>query len=159
MMKKLLALLSCVVLLLTFAACRKEEQPKNTDLNMEAVYSKLCKAAALPPMLDLDKDLMLDYCGIKADTVKQAMVLICEDSLRTDEIWLIEANDEDTAKQIKELADKRLKAKAAESETYSPQQYAVVQKAELIQTGSYVALFVSPDSAALAQAFRQEAGI
>ena len=159
MMKKILALLACAALLLTFAACKKADQPKVTDLDMEKVYSKLCKAASLPPMLELDKDLMLDYCGIKADTVKQAKVFICEDSLRTDEIWLIEANDEDTAKQIKELADKRLKAKGAESETYSPQQYAVVQKAELIQTGSYVALFVSPDSDALAQTFRQEAGI
>ena len=159
MMKKLLVLLSCAVLLVTLVACGKEDQPKSVNLNMEDVYSKLCKAASLPPMLELDKDLMLDYCGIKADTVKQAKVLICEDSLRTDEIWLIEANDEETAKQIKELADKRLKAKAAESETYSPEQYAVVQKAELIRTGSYVALFVSPDSAALAQTFRQEAGI
>lgn len=159
MMKKLLVLLSCTVLLVTLVACGKVDQPKSVNLNMENVYSKLCKATTLPPMLDLDKDLMLDYCGIKADTVRQAKVLICEDSLRTDEIWLIEANDEDAAKQIKELADKRLKAKAAESETYSPEQYAVVQKAELIQTGSYVALFVSPDAAALAQTFRQEAGI
>lgn len=158
-MKKLLVILSCLAMLLSFAACQKEETAPKTDLDMEQVYSKLCKAASLPPMLELDKDLMLDYCGIKADSVKQAKVLICEDSLRTDEIWLIEANDEDTAKQIKELADKRLKAKAAESETYSPAQYEVVQKAELIQTGNYVVLFVSPDSAALAAAFRQEAGI
>jgi len=154
MMKRLLLIFVCMVLLMGFAACQKEK-----NLNMEDVYSKMCKAATLPPMLELDQDLMLDYCGIKVDDTKQAKVLICEDSLRTDEIWLVEANDENTAKQIKELADKRLKAKAAESETYSPEQYAVVQKAELIQTGNYVALIVSPDSAVLAQTFRQEAGI
>ena len=158
-MKKLLAILFCLAILLSSAACQKEVATPKTDLDMEQLYSKLCKAASLPPMLELDKDLMLDYCGIKADSVKQAKVLICEDSLRTDEIWLIEANDEESATQIKALADKRLKAKAAESETYSPAQYEVVQKAELIQTGNYVVLFVSPDSAALATAFRQEAGI
>ena len=89
MMKRLLLIFVCMVLLMGFAACQKEK-----NLNMEDVYSKMCKAATLPPMLELDQDLMLDYCGIKVDDTKQAKVLICEDSLRTDEIWLVEANDE-----------------------------------------------------------------
>ena len=126
---------------------------------MPAIYEKLTAEVALPPMLELPADLTLDLCGIKAEDVTYAKVEICEDSLRTDEIWLIEAKDEETAKTIEELAQKRLKAKGEESITYSPEQYAVVEKAELIRTGKYVALFVSPDSAALAEVFRAEAGL
>lgn len=157
-MKKALLIVLALILVLPLVAC-KEEAAAAVELNMEDVYKKLVEEVALPPMLELPADLALDLCGIKAEDVTYAKVEICEDSLRTDEIWLIEAKDEEAAKAIEELAQKRLKAKGEESITYSPEQYAVVEKAELIRTGKYVALFVSPDSAALAEVFRAEAGL
>lgn len=157
-MKKILLGILSVCLLLSLAACGGEaKEAKNLDL--EKTYEKLTQAAELPAMLELPEDLILDLCGIKSENVNQCKVLICEDSLRTDEIWLIEAKDEAGAQSIEELAQKRLKAKGEESITYSPEQYAVVEKAQLIRTGRFVALLVSPDVAALAQAFRAEAGI
>lgn len=161
-MKKIIALCLASLMLLGLCACAPaEENPKQTakDLNMETVYEKLEKAVELPEMLRLDESLMLDYCGIRAEDVKQAVVVICADSLRTDEIWLVEAKDEATAKAIAELANNRLENKGEESITYSPEQYAVVEKAKLLQTGNYIALLVSPDVAALETAFRQEAGM
>lgn len=160
-MKKGFVFIIAIIAILSLAACGASDKAANNDvkLDMPAVYEKLTATVELPPMLELPEDLVLDLCGIKAEDVAYAKVEICEDSLRTDEIWLIEANDEDAAKTIEDLAQKRLKAKGEESITYSPEQYAVVEKAELIRTGKYVALFVSPDSAALAEIFRAEAGL
>ena len=159
-MRKALTLLICLGMLLTLAACAgggKTEAPQEIDL--EKIWAKISDKIQIPPMLDLPEDLMLDLCGIRADNITSAKVLICEDSLRTDEVWLIEAKDEASAKDIEKLAQNRLKAKGEESITYSPEQYAVVEKAELVVTGKYVVLFVSPDSGEMAEMFRAEAGI
>ena len=84
---------------------------------------------------------------------------ICSDSLRTDEIWLIEAVDAEALQRIQTLAENRLTAKAEESITYSPEQYAIVQKAVVVTQGNYFALLVSPEVEALETLFRNAAGI
>ena len=147
-MKKILCVLLMVLLL---AGCA--EHP--AALNMEAVYEQISKSVVLPQMLELDADMMLDYCGIKGEDVSQAKVLICADSLRTDEIWLLEAVDANAADRLVKLAEGRLTQKGEESITYSPEQYKVVEKAQLIQVGNYIALLVSPDAEAMAQVFNQ----
>lgn len=159
-MKRTVLLFLVLGVLATLAACGGKpggETPVQMDLN--AVYASISQTVQIPEMLELNQDLMLDYCGIHPETVKRAKVLICEDSLRTDEIWLVEAVDEAAAKTVAELATKRLEKKGEESITYSPEQYAVVEKAELVQHGRYVGLFVSPDSAEMAKLFRSAAGI
>ena len=129
------------------------------ELDMTQVYQTLENAVSLPEMLTLEADMMLDYCGIDSAKTKQAVVAICADSLRTDEIWLLEAVSEETAKELADAANNRLKKKGEESITYSPEQYAVVEKAQVLQIGNYVVLIVSPDVDTLAAAFRQEAGV
>lgn len=153
-MKKLICVLLSLVLLLGIAGCQSEA----VNMDMPAVYADICKTVQVPQMLELNESLMLDYCGIKAADVKQAVVVICADSLRTDEIWLLEATDADAASRLMSLAEKRLKKKGEESITYSPEQYKVVEKAQLIQAGNCIALLVSPDAEAMAQVFNQAAG-
>lgn len=167
-MKRLIVLCLALVMAFSLAACGNHDSD-NTDpsesnntpvaLDVQEVYTKVGQAVEMPEMLALNESLMLDYCGIAAEDVKQAIVYICADSLRTDETWLIEAVDEAAAKRIVDLANARLKTKGDESITYSPEQYAVVEKAQLLQQGNYIALFVSPDAEAMANVFRQEAGM
>lgn len=164
-MKKIMTLVLALLLTMGLAACGAAETSEQTtapaakELNMASVYEKLTSAATLPEMLQLQDDMMLDYCGIDPAKTKQAVVQICADSLRTDEIWLLEATDEAAAKELANAANERLRKKGEESITYSPEQYAVVEKAKLIQTGNYVALIVSPDVDALVAAFNREAGM
>lgn len=153
-MKKIAATILALLCLLSLAACGKdtaEDAPAVTDMNQ--MYEKIAQTVTMPEMLKLDESMMLDYCGIRQEDVKQAVVTICADSLRTDEVWLLEATDADAVKRLMELADKRLTKKGEESITYSPEQYAVVEKAQLVQKGNYIALLVSPDSAAMADVF------
>lgn len=161
-MKKAVLFILSVFVALTLASCGGDANNDNAaavSLDVNAVYGKFSEAVALPEMLELDADLMLDYCGIRAEDIKEAVVVICADSLRTDEIWVIDAKDTAAADTIVQLAEKRLEKKGEESITYSPEQYAVVEKAELLRQGNYVTLIVSPDAADLADVFRQEAGL
>lgn len=159
-MKRIVSLILIFCLCGALAACG-ETQPgvPAAQLDMPQVYAKLQQAVQLPEMIEMDELLMLDYCGIKAEDVKQAVVVICADSLRTDEIWLLEAVDGAALSRLQKLADSRLQAKAEESITYSPEQYAVVEKAQCIVAGNYLALIVSPDVEVLAADFRIQAGI
>lgn len=159
-MKKIVLLILSLSILLGLCACGGKKESKGPEnLDLPAVYTKMSETVTIPKMLQLNESKMLNFCGIKSEDVKQALVYICADSLKTDEIWLIEAKDEATAKEIEKLAENRLQKKGEESITYSPEQYAVVEKAELIRTGRFVTLLVSPDSAKLAEVFKTEAGI
>ena len=88
---------------------------------------------------------------------KQAKVAVCFDGLRADEIWLIEAADASALEELKSLAEGRLERKGEESITYSPEQYKVVEAAQVITAGNYLAVIVSPDAQALADIFNQAA--
>lgn len=153
-MKKLLALILVLCLAMSIAACGK-----SITISAPEIYDELAKAVALPQMLTLDESLMLDYCGIDASKTTGAKVVICEDSLKTDEVWIIEATDEEAADQIVSLAKNRLTKKGEESIKYSPEQYAVVQQAQVLRSGKYVMLLVSPDAQNMATALETITGV
>lgn len=161
-MKRFFALSLALLMMLSLAACGGEEKPgddvKPVDMAVADIYAQLGEKVALPEMLSVNEGMMLDFCGIEEGDRKNAVVAICADSLKTDEIWVIEATDEAAAERIVDLAKSRLKKKGEESITYSPEQYAVVEKAQLLQNGSYVILLVSPDAESLATALESVTG-
>lgn len=162
-MKKILAIILSLVMLCAAGCAPAADTPADvpfTAPDMNAAYAQVAQAAKeMPAMMALDADMMYSFCGIAAEDVKQAVVYICEDSLRTDEIWLVEAVSEEAADRIVSLAQLRLKLKDEESITYSPEQNAVVKKAQLIREENCIALIVSPEVDAMAEAYRAAAGI
>ncbi len=160
-----------LLLALTFvclAGCTPVENPTETTtpsstvaepvvLDMQALYSQM--TSTLPDMLILDDGMMLNYCGIKAEDCVQAVVAICSNSLQTDEVWLIEAKDAQAMARLKTLVENRLKYKGDESVTYSPEQYAVVQKAKVIENGNYLLMLVCHNVDALESVYKTAAGL
>lgn len=157
-MKRILTIVTLLALVVTLAACGGEKAPKSVQMQAQEVYTQLSEKAVKSAMLKLNESLLLDLCGIRSEDVKQAVVAICEDSLLTDEVWVVEATDEAAAQRIIELAKNRLKKKGEESITYSPEQYAVVEKAQLLQNGSFVVLLVAPNVADLAASLETVTG-
>ena len=155
-MKRILTLSLALLLVFGLAACSGEEKPDDTvkpvEMAVADIYTQLGEKVVLPEMLTVNENMILDFCGIEESDRKSAVVAICADSLKTDEIWVIEAVDEAAAERIVALAKSRLKKKGEESITYSPEQYAVVEKAQLLQNGNHVILLVSPDVDAMATA-------
>lgn len=162
-MKRWIAFLLAALMLLTVTGCGSsdnketqpaEEAPKTVDL--QALYDTLL--AQMPEMILLDEDMMLNFCGIAPEDCKVARVSTCADGLRTDELWVIEAADADALARLTEMAETRLRMKGEESITYSPEQYAVVQKAELITEGLMLILIVSPDVETMTQTAMEALG-
>lgn len=158
-MKKVIAFVLAAVMVLALAACGGEKSGVK-EVVMADFYEKLAAETDLPDMVQLSEKRMLDFVGVDSEAdCKQAVVAICGDSMRTDEVWLIEAKDEAAAKAILELVDVRLQQKGDESISYAPDQYEVVQKAEIVTAGNYIAVFVSPEAAKMASLFKEAAGI
>lgn len=152
-MKRLIALV-LAVMMLCLTGCGKDAGA-DVQMDVQSVYDSM--VSVLPEMLPMDEMMMLNFCGIQADMCQQVVVAVCSDGLRADEVWLIEAKDADFLKELEALAQSRLTRKGEESITYSPEQYEVVQAAEVITAGNYLAVIVSPDVQDLVEIFNQAA--
>lgn len=159
-MKKIVALVMALTMMLCLAACGGTETTGSTGstgennanklTNVTDIYNAMVKGVEMPEMITLDTDLMLDICGIKPADYKQGVVYLCSNSLQADEIWVLEATSGDAVAALKAAAQARLEQKDAESITYSPEQNKVVKAARIIQVGNYLVMICSPSVDTLA---------
>ena len=145
-MKKFLSLI--LILALTLSACGKSPEK---EVDLQPVFNSLTEK--MPEMLVLDETIRLNLLGISSADCRQVITAICADSVRADEIWLIQAKDTAALERIKALANTRVEAQAEVCESYSPDQYAIVKEAELVTSGLYLALLIGPDAAAMKETF------
>lgn len=140
-----------IALLLT--ACGQSGGKPETDVDLQSVYGSLTDR--MPEMMVLDETLQMNLLGVDSSDCRQVITAICADSMRVDEIWLLQARDSDALERLAALAQSRVDAQAEVCESYSPDQYAIVKKAEIITDGLYLALLIGPDAAQMAQTVAQ----
>jgi hypothetical protein len=154
MKRSYLLVLLLAALLLTGCGTQKKEAAAP---DMQAAYTAITQRVALPEMVALTDNRRLDVLGIAPEDCRQAMTLLCGDSVRADEIWLIEAADETAAAKIEKLAQQRVADRLEQLKDYLPDQYAVVRNAKIKVTGRCVALFISPEADTMVEVFRAAA--
>ena len=140
-----------IVLLLALLCLAGCGQSAAEAPDFQAVYDSMTAVADMPDMVVVPNDKGEFLFGIAPGDCKQEIVAICQDSLLADELWLIEATDQEAADRIEALAQNRVQQKAAELENYLPEQYQVVQQAQLSREGNCVVLLVSPLAKELAK--------
>ena len=149
-MKKMICLMLALVLALSLAACgSKAEEAVHVDV--AALYDSYSQY--MPDMFYPDEATLLNFVGISVEDCTQYKVAICAEGMRADEVWLIEAKDDAALETLKALAETRIESKLEETATYAPDQYVVVEKAQILVNGRYLALFISPDVDALKAGF------
>lgn len=139
-MKRLIATVLILAALVSLCACGAAPEAK--DIDLQALYEGY--ADRLPAMMVLDETTMLNFLGIRAEDCSEFVTAICLGGLEADEIWLIKAKDEQALESLKQLAESRMNAKLDETVSYNPEQYAIVQKGEILTNGLYLAFLVSP---------------
>lgn len=150
-MKRMVSLILAFALVL--AACGKSPEK---EVDLQSVFNSLTEK--MPEMLVLDETIQLNLLGINSADCQQVITAICADSVRADEIWLIQAKDTTALERLKALAKTRVEAQAEVCESYSPDQYAIVKEAELVTNGLYFALLISPDAASMKKTFTSAIG-
>ena len=151
-MKKTVCVFLIVVMVFALCSCGAKGTPAK-DVELQSLYDSF--AGSLPDMLVLDDAMRLNLLGVKDEYCDQVICSVVGFSLQADEIWLIEAADEDSLATLKTLAENRLRAKMEEASFYSPDQYAICEDGRIITEGLYLALIVSPDADTFETAFKE----
>lgn len=146
-MKKRIFLLPILILALCLAACGQDAQPEKEPVDLQAVYDSL--TGQMPEMMVLDETLRLNLLGVDAADCEQVITAICADSMRVDEVWLLKARDQAALEKLTELAKVRVESQAEVCQSYAPDQYAIVQKAEIVSADLYLALLIGPEASAM----------
>lgn len=141
-MKKAISVMLALAMALSLVACGGST-PEAEPVDLQAVYDEI--SPLLPEMLVLDESTMMAFLGIPAEDCTQVIAAICAGGLNADEVWLIEAKDQDALERLVTLVNTRLTAKEEETISYTPDQYVIVEKAEIITSGLYLAFLVSPE--------------
>lgn len=139
--KWLLASLLLLCLLLCTGCAGKEAADTRS---LSQIWDAMEKAGVLPPMILVDGELALDLYGIDVETCSEAVLMVSTDSRLADEVILLRAKDDAAAKTLKQLLDTRMTDKANEAEGYSPEQFSIIKKGKVLQSGTALALIVSP---------------
>ncbi len=156
-MRNRLAAICLLLAMLTGLCSCGGQKSEAKAMDMQAIYDSIARQFELPEMMELSEKRMQKYYGIDASACPQAVVMVNEAGLSVDEIWLIEAKDEEEAKHIESVAESRIAQLCAETEKYSAELYAVSKAGQVLRRGVNVALFISPDAAAMAEVFQNAA--
>lgn len=143
-------------MVLSMTACGGSSQPTEAPkepVDLAALYESY--GQYLPEMFPMDETTMLNFLGIKTEDCTQVIAAISADGLAADEVWLIEAKDQEALERLKALAETRLAAKKDETIEYLPDEYVIVEKGVILTEGLYLAFLVSPDVDTLKASFEE----
>ena len=116
------------------------------EVDLSEVMREISSQVDVPSMLAYDTEDLYSAYGIQAEDVKQSVAQVAYDSVRSDEIVMVEAVDADAAARVKECLDGQYQSKLAATQSYQPDQYAIIQQCVVRQQGNFVTMFVSPDA-------------
>ena len=152
--KRILCAALILALLCCLPACGAEKAP----VDLEPLYAELITLGDAPEMIRLADKKLQRLTGVDPAACPQAIAAVCGEGLRVDEIWLVRAQDETSAKAVQALAESRLSQICSETENYLPDQYAVARKARILRLGSYVGFFLSPAAEEMESSFLKAVG-
>lgn len=153
-MKKFVAVLLTLAMAVCFAGCGGNDasETEAKDIDLRDFYDN--HTGYFTEMMVLDEATMGNLLGIQADDCVQAVAAVCANGLKADEIWLIQAKDQQTLEKYQALAESRLDIKYEEAESYIPDQVPAIENGVIVTNGLYLALLVAEDSEALKADFQ-----
>ena len=139
-MKKLVAIISLIMILCMLSACGSEEAKV---IDIAKVKSDIVSQLSIADPMDVKADRLMDLYGIEAKDVKTAACFVTMDGVFPDEIIMVEAVDASAASRVAEKLESRLAEIKNQSASYDAENYALAQKCKVTKVSNYVTLFVS----------------
>lgn len=155
-MKKFIAVLVVFLTIFSLTACGggEENVPKQqTEPGVEEIFNKISTSVNLPEdILELSVTDLEDYYGITSDMFTEFKA-IQNASGWQDEIVIFKATSQENASAIAALLEDRIEYSKGQMRDYSPEQYQILTKSNVIVKGLFVSMFVSTDSAQMDEIF------
>lgn len=141
-----------VLMLLGVSACGGGKQAA-ADLDVKAVMADMLAKYPIQDGMELSESDMLSFYGIQAEDMEAFAADLAADGITANEIVLVKAKDEDSAKDVETKLQSRLDARRNELNGYLPDQYEIVEKSEVKRDGVYVRLIISPQQDQLVELY------
>ncbi len=177
-MKKFLAILMCIVMVMTLVACSQSKEEETTAAPVEtttaaegtsaeaqapaaatelgALKDKMIAEFGIKDPIELDNGKLLDQYGITEDTIASQSSFIVMTGVFPAEIIMVEAVDEAAAKDIEAKLQTRLDSLKQQSQSYDADSYAIASACEVETEDNYVALFFSEHNEGMVEMFEEK---
>ena len=136
-------------------AVEEEPLPKTV---LDEIYAQICEQISCPEMLELNERAISSYLGLNAENYLDGRFYLCANNLKADEIWLMELENEDAARNMTSKAEDRIRVKADSYELYLPDESEIARRGIAVTKGNYLALFLSPDAEQMRKIFLNALG-
>ncbi len=150
MKKTILSVTAVLMILVMLASCGNNAAEA---VNVKEIYQKITGSVSMPAeTVELAAEDLADYYGIEAD--KTAEFAAVQDACGyKDEIVIIKAADEASAKEIEALLNEHIEYQKDSMKNYDPAQYSILGSSEVITNGVYVAMFISAEQSTMAEIY------
>ncbi len=175
-MKKITAILLCVIMAVTLAACSSQDVEETTvptesvqategapadtesadgQATLESVKDEMIAEFGIKDPIPLNNGKLLDQYGITEETIASQSSFIVMTGVFPAEIIMVEAVDENAAADIQAKLQTRLDNLKVQSQSYDADSYAIASACEVEAEGNYVALFFSEHNEGMVEIFNE----
>ena len=117
----------------------------NNDRSPKDIYSSIERSVQLPAFIEMDEEYLTDYYNLDFSRIEDFVYVQNEDSLKVDTIIIIETKDRDYVDFVKITLNNILDQMRAETQSYSPENYNIIKKSEVVVSGNLVYSVMSKD--------------
>ena len=138
-MKRILSFVLMALIIFTVSSCG---EAKVKDFKLSDISDELNQKVEFSELFPMSSDDLFQDTGINESMYKDSVMLIPTDSLLANRMFFFEAVDSDKAAFIEKKLKNYLEQQKVASQDYSPEMYAVFNKASVVRSGNYVHLVV-----------------
>ena len=165
-MKKAIAILMAVSLLLAAASCVKSEEKTTSSPDVsvsDTVNAKSCEeifntvkgVINFPSMVSVKEKSLSNRYGIESNMYKDYIFMTAEEATLADTFILILANDSESKDTIIEKLNNFITQSQETNVNYNPDQYEIIKNASVKTEGNYVYLVFSSDMDTIEEMIRE----
>ena len=153
-MKKRNLLILFLLMLMVFSACNNNKK-EDLEIDLPELLETMEEASKWEGMMNIGKKHLTNLYAIDEDEVTAFIGVMKTDGISADEIIIIEAKDAKSAEDLEKKLQTRLDAKATEAKDYLPEEYKVIEEAEILRKDKFLTLIVATNAEELADIFKE----
>ena len=119
-----------------------EENGKEA-LSVEEVYQEIEREVSLKSPACMEEDFISNYYGMDTKALEEYVFSISEDAAQAETVIIMKVKDGEDMAKIAESLQAVVEEKKGEMENYIPEQFAIVEKSEVVTRDNYVWLVIS----------------
>lgn len=117
---------------------KKPKKPKKQPVSLSTLYQNIKEAVSLPEMIEFDADYIENYFGILPSDYAESVFYGAADVTRVDTIIMLRVKEKSQIENLSAKLQEYLEQKCAETESYAPDNYALLSKSKVVTDGNYV---------------------